>query len=145
MGSGSCTVSIFSCPASATLAGQATYFLIFIPANPNLNAHLYYLKPIFFFRCRSIWVWLWCGIKFVTTSRPLNCEHLRTCLALSGHRSTRRLYSAIRQILSSNFRVPDIGSMKATLKITVHSLIRWRVKMPKNGNDFQILIPATSE
>ncbi|TFK44981.1 hypothetical protein BDQ12DRAFT_742660 [Crucibulum laeve] len=26
MGSGSCTVSIFSCPASATLAGQALFF-----------------------------------------------------------------------------------------------------------------------
>ena len=98
-----------------------------------------------FFRCRSIWVWLWCGIKFVTTSRLLSYNYLRTCLALSGHRSTRRFYSAIRQILSSNFRVPDICSMKATLQITVHSLIQWRVKMPKNGNDFQILIRATSE
>jgi hypothetical protein len=37
MGSGSCTVSIFSCPASATLAGQATFFSIFIRANPNLS------------------------------------------------------------------------------------------------------------
>ena len=30
MGFGSCTVSIFSCPASATLAGQAFLFLFFI-------------------------------------------------------------------------------------------------------------------
>ncbi|KAF9529759.1 hypothetical protein CPB83DRAFT_764451, partial [Crepidotus variabilis] len=36
MGSGSCTVLIFSCPASATLAGQAL-FLSFICANPNPN------------------------------------------------------------------------------------------------------------
>ena len=34
MGLGSCTVSIFSCPASATLAGQAS-FLSLILSNPN--------------------------------------------------------------------------------------------------------------
>ncbi|KAI6003831.1 hypothetical protein EDD15DRAFT_2220506, partial [Pisolithus albus] len=30
MGFGSCTVSIFSCPAMATLAGQALFFCSFI-------------------------------------------------------------------------------------------------------------------
>ncbi|KIM40372.1 hypothetical protein M413DRAFT_73658, partial [Hebeloma cylindrosporum] len=35
MGLGSCTVSIFSCPASATLAGQAPFFSPFLRANPN--------------------------------------------------------------------------------------------------------------
>jgi len=36
MGLGSCTVSIFSCPALATLAGWAPFFLsIFIGSNPN--------------------------------------------------------------------------------------------------------------
>ncbi|OAX41975.1 hypothetical protein K503DRAFT_427449 [Rhizopogon vinicolor AM-OR11-026] len=35
MGSGSCTVSIFSCPATATLAGQAVFFSTFYPPNPN--------------------------------------------------------------------------------------------------------------
>ncbi|KAF9478145.1 hypothetical protein BDN70DRAFT_836536 [Pholiota conissans] len=36
MGLGSCTVSIFSCPALATLAGRAL-FLFFRCPNPNLN------------------------------------------------------------------------------------------------------------
>ena len=35
MGFGSCTVSIFSCPASATLAGWAPFFSIFLGSNPN--------------------------------------------------------------------------------------------------------------
>ncbi|KAG2352247.1 hypothetical protein BDR07DRAFT_892319 [Suillus spraguei] len=35
MGSGSCTVSIFSCPATATLAGQAFFFSPFLSPNPN--------------------------------------------------------------------------------------------------------------
>ena len=39
MGFGSCTVSIFSCPASATLAGQAPlFFMTFWGSNPNLRA-----------------------------------------------------------------------------------------------------------
>ena len=37
MGSGSCTVSIFPCPALATLAGQASFFSNFIRPNPNPN------------------------------------------------------------------------------------------------------------
>jgi hypothetical protein len=37
MGSGSCTVSIFSCPALAALAGQASFFSTFIRPNPNPN------------------------------------------------------------------------------------------------------------
>ena len=38
MGFGSCTVLIFSCPASATLAGQASFFFVtFIGPNPNLR------------------------------------------------------------------------------------------------------------
>ena len=74
------------------------------------------------FRCRSIWVWLWCGIKFVTTSCLPAITVPSYLSGFVGQCSTRRLYPAIRQILSSNFRVPDIGSMKATLQITVHSV-----------------------
>ncbi|OAX41443.1 hypothetical protein K503DRAFT_493657 [Rhizopogon vinicolor AM-OR11-026] len=35
MGSGSCTVSIFSCPITATLAGWASHFLLIRHPNPN--------------------------------------------------------------------------------------------------------------
>ncbi|KAF8138556.1 hypothetical protein EV363DRAFT_1252258 [Boletus edulis] len=36
MGFGPCTVGIFSCPATATLAGQAVLFLFLHCVNPNL-------------------------------------------------------------------------------------------------------------
>ncbi|KAG1908363.1 uncharacterized protein F5891DRAFT_992697 [Suillus fuscotomentosus] len=40
MSSGSCTVSIFSSPATATLAKQAIFFFsMFISPNPNLTVH----------------------------------------------------------------------------------------------------------
>ncbi|KAG2120615.1 uncharacterized protein F5147DRAFT_4379 [Suillus discolor] len=39
MSSGSCTVSIFSSPATATLAKQAVFFSTFISSNPNLTVH----------------------------------------------------------------------------------------------------------
>ncbi|XP_006459870.1 hypothetical protein AGABI2DRAFT_67942 [Agaricus bisporus var. bisporus H97] len=35
MGFGSCTVLIFSCPALATLAGQALFFMLVRRPNPN--------------------------------------------------------------------------------------------------------------
>ncbi|KAI6028706.1 hypothetical protein F5J12DRAFT_807143, partial [Pisolithus orientalis] len=41
MGFGSCTVSIFSCPAMATLAGQASIFLLLSSPNPNPSSHGY--------------------------------------------------------------------------------------------------------
>ncbi|TFK29289.1 hypothetical protein FA15DRAFT_579235, partial [Coprinopsis marcescibilis] len=37
MASGSCTVSIFSCPVSATLAGRASFFWPLRLPNPNPN------------------------------------------------------------------------------------------------------------
>ncbi|ESK93567.1 hypothetical protein Moror_1573 [Moniliophthora roreri MCA 2997] len=38
MGFGSCTVSIFSCPTSATLAGWAPFFMPVSGSNPNLKS-----------------------------------------------------------------------------------------------------------
>jgi hypothetical protein len=40
MGFGSCTVSIFSCPASATLAGRAPFFWSQDGPNPNPSVHI---------------------------------------------------------------------------------------------------------
>ncbi|KIJ95097.1 hypothetical protein K443DRAFT_109327, partial [Laccaria amethystina LaAM-08-1] len=37
---GACTVSIFSCPTSATLAGWALFLMTLVSSNPNLNTHL---------------------------------------------------------------------------------------------------------
>ncbi|KAI6038339.1 hypothetical protein EDC04DRAFT_1990595 [Pisolithus marmoratus] len=39
MGFGSCTVAIFSSPAMATLAGQASSFLLLFSLNPNPMYH----------------------------------------------------------------------------------------------------------
>lgn len=41
MGFGLCTVSIFSCPVSATLAGQAFFFMPVHCSNPNPMSFIY--------------------------------------------------------------------------------------------------------
>lgn len=58
MGFGSCTVSIFSCPASATLAGQAI-FSFFVRSNPNPTVHLSYRLNCAFHLTVRTFDWSW--------------------------------------------------------------------------------------